>query len=93
MTRHVAKMTLYVVCAPAQNNHQIRVLSRIDGSRVDKQNRDVILNGIDATTDSTLQTLPILFEDQRLLANRADENIEKILGNHGALIVTLKDIG
>ncbi len=93
MTRHVVKMTLYVVPAPFEINHSMCVLSRIDGSGIDQQDRDVVLTGINAAAHAALETFPILFQDERLLANRADEDVEKILGNHDAFIVTPKDIG
>lgn len=53
----------------------MKVLRRVNRRGVDQQDRDVILNGIHAAAHTAFQALSILFQDHRLLANRADEDV------------------
>jgi len=92
VTRRVAEMTLNVVSSWAKTNQPAGVmprlcLCRVDGCGVDQQDGDVVLNGIHAAAYAALQTFPVFFQDHRLLANRADEDVEQILGNHSGSIV------
>lgn len=86
MTRRVAEMTLIVVSSWAKTKQRL-VLCRVYGRRIDQQDGDIVLNGINAAAHAALQTFPVFFQDHRLLANRADEDVEQILGNHSVSIV------
>jgi hypothetical protein len=80
-------MTLSVIWLRPKPNFVAPASRRFNGGGVDEQDGDVVLNGIDAVAYSALQTLPVFFQDHRLLANRADDDVEKILRNHSASIV------
>jgi hypothetical protein len=82
-----AQMTHNVTGHGPKPNFVVPASSRIRRGSVDQQDRDSVLNGIDAVAYAALQTFPIVFQDHRLLANRADENVKKILGNHSGSIV------
>jgi len=43
--------------------------------------------------DSALQTLAFILEHQRFLTNRADQNVEQILGDHDGLILLSLQLG
>lgn len=92
MTRRVVKMTLPVAFRN-QAERPVGVLCRIDGGGINQQDRNVVLNGIHTAASTAFQALPIFFQDQRFLAKRADEDVEQILGNHGATIVALIPYG
>jgi len=47
-----------------------------------QQDRDVVPDRINPTTLPTLQALPLILENQRFLADRADQHVEQVLGNH-----------
>jgi methylenetetrahydrofolate dehydrogenase (NADP+)/methenyltetrahydrofolate cyclohydrolase len=83
----VTKMTLSVVWRGPKPIFVAPASGRIGRRSVDQQDRDAVLNGVDAVAYTALQTFPIVFLDHRLLANRAHENVEKILGNHSGSIV------
>jgi hypothetical protein len=83
----LARMTLSVVWRGPKPNFVAPASGRIRGGSVDQQDRDVVLNGIDSVAYAALQTFPVFFQDHRFLANRADENVKKILGNHSGSIV------
>ena len=87
---NVARMTLSVVWRGPKPNFVASTSGRIGRGSVDQQDRDAVLNGIDAVAYAALQTFPVFFQDHRLLADRADEYVEKILGNHSAFIVAPK---
>lgn len=83
----MAKMTLSVVWRGPKPNFVAPASGRIGRRSVDQQDRNAVLNGVDAVAHTALQTFPVVFQDHRLLANRAHENVEKILGNHSGSIV------
>jgi methylenetetrahydrofolate dehydrogenase (NADP+) / methenyltetrahydrofolate cyclohydrolase len=80
-------MTLSVVWRGPKPNFVAPASGRIRRGSVDQQDRDVVLNGIDAVAYAAFQTFPVFFQDHRFLANRADEDVKKILGNHSGSIV------
>ena len=86
----LAKMTLSVVWRGPKPNFVAPASGRFRRGSVDQQDRDAVLNGIDAVAYTALQTFPVFFQDHRLLAHRADEDVEKILGNHSGSIVAPK---
>src|SRR5208282_6595515 len=50
---------------------------------------DVVLNRIHTAALATLQAFPVRAENHRLLANRADQRVKQILGNHSQISVML----
>ena len=60
--------------------------SFLDGRLVYEQYRYVVAHGIDPLALAALETLTSFFLNQRLLADRAHENFEKILGNHACIL-------
>jgi hypothetical protein len=59
---------------------------RINNGFVDQQNRDVVPHRVNAPALQALQAFSRLFELQRLLAHRADQNFEQILRNHCCIV-------
>jgi hypothetical protein len=59
---------------------------RIDRSFVHQHDGDVVPHRIDATALAALQALASVLQYQRLFADRADQNIEQILGNLGSIL-------
>lgn len=57
-------------------------LFSFDGGGIDEHDRDVILDGVNAVACATFQAVPLV-ERHRLFANRANQQIKKVLGNHG----------
>lgn len=57
----------------------------VNGGGVDQQNGDAVLDGIDAAAFSALQAGRILFQHERFLASRTNQDIEQILRNHDGL--------
>lgn len=62
-------------------------LGRVDFGSVDQHNRDVILDGVDAAALAAFEAVTVGAEDDRLFADRTNEDFEEILGNHGGIIV------
>ena len=64
------------------------VLSRLGHGLVNQENGDIVAHGINPPALTTLQALAIVFRDQhqRLLAGGADQDVEKVLGNHGCIL-------
>src|SRR5271157_1222569 len=60
----------------------------INGSGVYQHDRDVVLDGVNAVAFAAFQALAVGIQDHRLLANRANQHVKQILGNHKASIVT-----
>ena len=56
----------------------------VHGGRVDQQDRNTVLNGIYAEALSAFQAGRRRPQRERLLANRANQNVEQVLRNHGA---------
>jgi len=50
---------------------------------VHQKDRDVVTNRIHTFTLAALQALAVLLLDKRLLADGTNQNVEKVLGNHG----------
>src|SRR5260370_25710047 len=65
--------------------------SGFNGRGIHHQNWDVVLNGINAAARAALQTFPILFQHQRLLAHGTNHNIVQILKNHNTATPTPLD--
>jgi hypothetical protein len=53
---------------------------------INQKDRNVVAYRIDAAAFSTFQALAILFQHERLLANRANEDVEKVLGDHSGIL-------
>jgi hypothetical protein len=60
---------------------------RVGRSLVDQQYRDVIADGVDAVAGIALEGFGVGFEDERLLAGRANQDFEEVLRNHDGEIV------
>jgi hypothetical protein len=56
-----------------------------DGGGIDEHDRDVILDGVNAMASATFQAVPLV-ERHRLFANGANQQIKKVLGNHGEIV-------
>jgi len=56
---------------------------RLSHSFVHQQYRYVVADRIHTAALTALQALNSVFEHQRLLADRANQYVEKVLGNHG----------
>jgi hypothetical protein len=52
------------------------VSGRVDGRGVNQQDRDPVLNGIHAATLGAFQAGRVLFQRERLLASRTNQNVE-----------------
>ncbi len=59
-------------------------LGRFGDSFIHQQDGDSVTNRICPTTHGTLQALSLSLEYERFFAHRADQDVEQILGNHGA---------
>jgi len=58
-------------------------LSRwLGDSFVDQKNWDIVPNRVSPAAFAALQSLSLILQNQGLLADRADKNVEQILGNH-----------
>jgi hypothetical protein len=82
-----SKLTICVVSETATGEFCLARSGHFNRGGVDQQNRDVVLNRIDAAAFATLQAFGFVLQRERLLANRANQNIEQILANHTALIL------
>lgn len=60
---------------------------RVDGGGVDQHDGDIVLDWVDAAADAAFQAGAGLIHDHRLSADRANQHIKQILGDHGAYIV------
>jgi hypothetical protein len=60
-------------------------LFSFDGGGIDEHNRDVILDGVNAMASATFQAVPLV-ERHRFLANGANQQFKKVLGNHGVIV-------
>ena len=87
MTRGVTKMTRSVVPPWCEKQTRRQGLRRFNGCGINQQDGDVVLNGVDAAAYAAFQAFAVFFQDHRFLANRADEDVEKILRNHSDIIV------
>jgi len=75
-------MTLRVVPRESAAVFGDPVSACIDGSGVNQQNRDIVLDWIDAAAFTAFQARRILSQDERLLTSRAYQNVKQILRNH-----------
>ncbi len=57
-------------------------LRLLEGRLIHQHDGDVVFHWVDAMALGTLQTLGLLAIFERLLARRADQNFQQILGNH-----------
>ena len=64
---------------------------RINRSGVDEHDRDVILDGVHTAAFAAFETLAIRTQSHRLLADRADEDVEEILGDHDRFILQRRE--
>jgi hypothetical protein len=55
---------------------------RVDSGFIDQKNWNIIAHRIHPAAFSALQALAVFFQRKRFLAQRANQNIEKVLGNH-----------
>ena len=60
---------------------------RIDRSFVHQHDGDAVPHRINAAALGALETLPFVFQYQRLFADRADQNFEQVLVNHGGILL------
>jgi hypothetical protein len=56
----------------------------LNNSFVNQQDRNVVSDRIDAPAFGALETLAFVFQHQPLLAERANQDIEYILGQHNS---------
>jgi hypothetical protein len=61
-------------------------LGRIDDGFVDQHDWDAVPYRVNAVALAALQTLSVVFQRQRLLADRADQDVEQVLGNHERIL-------
>jgi hypothetical protein len=54
----------------------------VDGRGVDQQDRNAVLDRIHPAAFAAFQARRIFFQDERLLASRANQDVEQILRNH-----------
>ena len=52
---------------------------------INQKDRDLIPNGIDASALGALQAFTVVFQSEWFLADRADQDVEQILGDHGVV--------
>jgi hypothetical protein len=64
-----------------------RDLLRFHASFVNQQDRNVVPHRIGPVTFSTLQRRSFIFHPERLLARRADQQIEQFLGDHRWIVL------
>jgi len=85
-------MTLCVILSPDKSRTLAGKVTGIqpwvwlrgsDGGGVDEHDRNVVLDRVDATAFAAFQAGSVGVQSHRFLANRANQHIEKILGNHG----------
>ena len=53
---------------------------------INQKDRYVVAHRIHAAAFSTFQALAVFFQHQRFLANRANEDVEKVLGDHSGIL-------
>jgi hypothetical protein len=58
----------------------------IGGGLVHQHDWDAVPDRVDAAALGTLQTLSLVFQHQRLLADWAHQDVEQVLGNHGRIL-------
>jgi hypothetical protein len=66
--------------------------SRVDRGFIDEQDGNVISHRIDSAASRALERFWIGAQFQGLLAGRADQQIEEVLGNHGNYCTTAKTL-
>ena len=57
-------------------------LGRFDDGLVREQDRDAVANRVRSAALAALQGLPLILQDERFLADWADQDVEEVLGNH-----------
>jgi hypothetical protein len=62
-------------------------LRGFDSCGVDEHDGNVVLDGVDTAAVAALQAVAVVMQNDRFLANRADQHIEKIFRNHGVSIL------
>src|SRR5215472_7632721 len=60
--------------------------SRLDGSFVYQQDRDIAPHRIHAMAVAAFQAFPIILHHQRLFARGANQKVEEFLGNHAEIV-------
>ncbi len=58
-------------------------LGRLGDSLIHQEVGDAVTNRIYPATLGALEALPVVLENERFFAHRADQDVEQILGNHG----------
>ena len=69
------------------NARQYRPSRYVDFGLIYQQNRDVITDRIDPVALAAFQAFAVSFYSQRLLTQRANQNIQQILGNHVRIVL------
>ena len=64
-----------------------RFFLRLDRGFIDQHDGNIVFHRIDAVALGALQTLRTLAVHERLLAGWANQNVEKIFGNHNGRVV------
>jgi hypothetical protein len=65
----------------------LELLGGVDCGRVNQHDRNVILNRVNTAAFTAFQPLATRSESHRFLAERANQNVEKFLGDHTPYIV------
>jgi hypothetical protein len=65
-------------------------LGGLDDRFIHQHDRNVVADRVDAPALSTFETLAIGLEHDWLLANRADQNVEQLLGNHAETFYVIR---
>jgi len=55
---------------------------------VDQQNRNVVPNWINPLACTAFQTLSVLFQSERFLADGTDQDVKQVFGDHGFTYTT-----
>jgi hypothetical protein len=66
-------------------------LGRVGDRFIHEQDGNVVTHRIDAAAFAALETLAVFLLDQRFFANRANQNFEKFLGDHGGILRRIGD--
>jgi len=59
----------------------------VDFGSIDEHDGDIVLNGVNAAAVAAFEALAVLMRHNWQLANRADQDVEQILRNHGSGIL------
>ena len=65
---------------------RIWLSGRIDHSFIRQHDGNSVANRVDAAALGTLQTLALVFQCERFLADGTDQDVEQVLRNHGGIL-------